>query len=234
MNKCLIFAFWVPHNMEKLADYYFNLIEKHFNNEDVYIGINCGTEKKLINEIKIKYPNSIEVPDKICIGSDASAYQMGLSLLNKKYDYVVFGHTKGASYGNLNISESYRDYNEKYFWNKLDYMCEKLNQNKEIGMIGTDYIFDHSGSPNYDNMNKICNFPIKKPYSGFYANTFYVIKGEIINSLLAGINKEFFLKNLSEIDSGFNRYFFESHFPKICGMFGYKPSIIFDDEIKIV
>lgn len=234
MSKCLIFAFWVPHNMEKLGDYYLDLIDKNFNSDDVYIGINCGTDKKLIDKIKTKYINNIEVPYEICMDSDASGYQMGLSLLNKKYDYVVFGHTKGASYGDFNLSENYRIHNEKSFWCKLDYICEKLNENKEIGINGTDYIFDHLGSPNYNNINKIYDFPIKKPNSGFYANTFYVIKGDIINSLLNGINKDFFLKNLSDIDSGFNRYFFESHFPKICSMFGYKSSIIVDDKIKII
>lgn len=232
MGKCLVFAFWVPPNMELLGDYYLNLVNNYFEKNDIYIGINCGTSENLINRIKNDYPNYIIVPKDICINSDASAYQMALSLLKKKYDYVVFGHTKGTSYGNMSVSLNYRDYNEKFFWTKLDKMVSELSSNLNVGIVGTDYIFDNQNSPNYDNINTICNFPFKKPCSGFYANTFYMMKGDIIEFLLKNINNDFFNKNLQ--DMGFNRYFFESHFPKISSMMGYKPSIIKDDKINIL
>jgi hypothetical protein len=232
MKKCLIFAFWVPQGMEPLGEYYIELIEKHFNSKDVYIGINCGTSQKLIDLIKTKFKNNIEVPKDKCMDSDASGYQFALSILDKKYDYVVFGHSKGASYNNIDASFSYRNYNELFFWDKINFMISHLEKDLTIGVIGIDYIYDHGGSPDYSILNTINDFPLKQYYSGFYANTFYLMRGNIIDFLVENKNINFFNKKL--IDIGFNRYFFESHFPKISSMFGYKPAIIKNNKIKIV
>lgn len=232
MKRGLIFSFWVPKSMEPLGYYYLNLIDSLFEKDDVYIGVNCGTSEDLITRIKTYYPNFIIVPENLCINSDASGYQMALSILNKDYDYVVFGHTKGSSYHSMEHSLKYRNYNEIFFWGKLDTMVSLLEFNPNVGIVGTDYIFDHSGSPNYNNINNICEFPIKNPLSGFYANTFYLIRGTIVKFLLKNVDISFFSKNLETM--GFNRYFFESHFPKISSMVGYRPSIIKEDKLQIL
>jgi hypothetical protein len=218
--------------MDILGDYYLNLIDGIFKKDDIYIGINCGTSENLINKIRINYPNFIIVPENLCINSDASGYQMALSILNKKYDYVVFGHTKGSSYHTIEYSLKYRIYNETFFWGQIDNMIDLLNVNPNVGIVGVDYIFDHEGSPDYINLNEICNFPIKTPFSGFYPNTFYMIKGAVIEFLLKNMNRDFFNKNLETM--GFNRYFFESYFPKISSMVGYRPSVIKNNEIQIL
>ena len=73
-------------------------------------------------------------------------------------------------------------------------MISLLESNPTVGIVGTDYIFDHSGSPNYSNINSICDFPVKNPLSGFYANTFYMIRGTIVKFLLKNVNINFFNK----------------------------------------
>lgn len=207
---------WIPQNSVNLGYYYLDLIEKNFNSDDVFIGINRGTDINFIEVVKNKFKNVKEVEPELHINSDASGYQAALSILNKDYDFLVFGHTKGASYDSLNRSEFYRNLNKKVFWDNTDNLIGELKNNKKYGIIGYAYMSDGIGPGMPDFSGILRNFCDLKyePILGFYANSFYIIKGEVISFFLKNQNN-FFKKNLID------RYFFESFFPKIPSMMGY-------------
>ena len=98
----ILFATFVP-TVESLsvAKKYLEIIKNNFSDCDIYIGINYGTIpewKILLDEyssyITLKYAF---VSKELNIDSDASAYQLALSLLHdskKSYRLIWFIHTK--------------------------------------------------------------------------------------------------------------------------------------------
>jgi hypothetical protein len=98
----ILFATFIP-SLENLsiAKEYLENIKNNFYDCDVYVGINYGTipERKILLEEYSNYFNlQYAFVNKVMnVDSDASAFQLALSLLNKSkkaYRLVWFIHTK--------------------------------------------------------------------------------------------------------------------------------------------
>ena len=54
-------SMWVPTGSTEMGDYYVDIILKYFHPNDVYIGINCGTDHGFVEKLKRIFPNIKEV-----------------------------------------------------------------------------------------------------------------------------------------------------------------------------
>lgn len=222
MNKvALINAFYVSDSNTDLGKYYVDLYQKYLNKEDIFIGINTNNNTSITSEIQNLYLNVGIVSEEKYIDSDASGYQKALELLittNKDYKYLLFAHTKGGSYNNSEMSLGFRNEIEEKYFKNIDHLTTIMNNNPEVGCLGYFYMQDGCVIDEHYQLLKNYSTNPYKIINGFFANSFYLVKFEIIKEFLKN-NSVFLEKSL--IEQGFNRYFFESFFTKIVSLHGF-------------
>jgi hypothetical protein len=237
MNNCFIISFYLPtkESLSVLEDIIIRL--KHgFNNPTVIIGfnpskfVNDGIEiiQKCTN-INILYD---VVEDYLVCDSDASGFQCALNILkkqNNRFDLYWFLHSKAVT-TNRDVE---REYMINDFISNRNKIESLFSENDFIGSYGDMMI--HLGtlkpghkftsptiSGNY--LEKFYDFNIKMPLEYFYAKTFYVIKGKILNNFIDGCKLSFFSKPLNideNITNQTDRYFFERDFIRVVDKMGY-------------
>lgn len=236
MNNCFIISFYLPSqkSVNILGDI-INRLHIEFDNPSIFIGFNpspfLDMGVNLIRSMNIN--NKIEfgvVPKYLICDSDASGFQFALKLLKnsgKKFNLYWFLHSKSTT--------TNRDHEREYMINDFIYNKSKIidlfEKNDFIGSYGDMIIqlgtlteghtfTSPTTSGNY--LDKFFNFKIKKPLEYFYAKTFFVVRGEILNNFIYNCDESFFnsylnIYGLNETD----RYFFERDFIRIVDKTGY-------------
>lgn len=188
-----------------------------FPDSDVFVGINpCPLQNEWIallerSGLRLRYRL---VPERLVLPSDASAFQAALSLFNEsdaRYDYVWFGHTKGAT------SRSYEDLTAQIV--ELYLKKETVIQALRDSGCGL-YALAASVAPKVrDECARY--FPFR--YTGlpiFCAFTFYALRAELLRRFLDRCDPSFFSEPIP------NAHFFEADFPQLVFRQGYEPYIL--------
>lgn len=217
MKDALVFSAYCPPQLFPRFYKYRNLIQKYFNNVDVYIGLNEATPnvKQMLREdglfADIVHPS-------LQTNSDNSGYQCALGLMklmNKRYDTVYFSHTKSITHP-YDFEDSVR-YLEEEFYKLRPYIKSKLNSRigswSFYGSVG-------NGDGGQDTLDKFYNFNYKSA-DVLYWLTSYAMSGDIVYEFLKNCSSEFFTRKYE--DQGYNRYFFETYFPGIVSKMGKQP-----------
>lgn len=228
-KSCVIFACTIfsedrMHVLEELV----NAFEKDFLDSDFYIGINPGSllsVEDILTNSRLSIVAIKRVDPILYTESDASAYQLALSLLKdpeSMYESCWFVHTKGG----VNSHSDYlrRWYIDNFLGNKKA-VERLLYENPGIGsygMLGVEY---DTGKIYLEKDTEIALFENilspQLPYphiNFFYIHTLYVIKAEIVRKFLKTVSQEWFTSKL-------DRYYFEGIFPFTVSRFGYYPYI---------
>jgi hypothetical protein len=235
VKNCFIISFYLPtKDSVKILEDMLIKLSSNFKNPTFIIGFNPSpfiTEAiqliKSRNEFEILYG---VVDDYLSCDSDASGFQKALKILknsHKKYDLYWFLHSKAIT--------SNRHHEREYMLNDFIENKEKIeslfNENNFIGSYGDmliqlgtlkkGYKFTTpTTSGNY--LDKFYNFKVKIPFEYFYAKTFFVIKGLIVNEFITKCNESFFNDYLNIYgEKNTDRYFFERDFIRLVDKMGY-------------
>jgi len=216
MNKnAVIFAAWVP-DINRIFPYLVGIAE-HFNDCDIYVGLNPSQNDAFDTLVKVGIKNIIRVSDLLVVNSDASAYQAALLLFktaNQKYETVHFLHTKGISHHNQLWQSYVNDYFLSYCRKKVE-IDTILATDQTIGgvsFVGRTDVMDGGYSDDIGKYLDIEQHPVENTMSLL---TFYSIRGTIVDKFLEHCKSEFYTQKL-------DRYFFETSFPLIVDKLGYK------------
>lgn len=235
MKNCFLISFFFPTKESTLIlDDILNRLNTTFSGLTVFIGINPSPFLedgiKIIEshkEIEILYGIT---PKNLVCDSDASGYQTTLKLLKdskKTFDLYWFMHSKAVT---TNRHEE-REYMLNDFIDNKEKIESLFIYNDFIGSYGDMLIqlatlkegnkfTTPTESGNY--LDKFYDFNIKTPFEYFYAKTFFVVRGEIINNFIENCKESFFndYLNINNWDHT-DRYFFERDFIRIVDKMGY-------------
>jgi hypothetical protein len=236
MNKnCFIISFFLPSKESVLIlKEIIDKIKLSFNNVTIVIGfnpaeyLNEGIEMiNQYNDIKIFYTVT---DDKLACNSDASGYQSALKKVRDhklNCDLYWFIHSKAITTGRYKE----RDFMIDDFINNKNSIIDLFKEKKFIGSYGDMVIQLATLKPNHkfstptesgNYLDKFYNFKIKTPFEYFYAKTFYVIRGEIINEFINNCHDSFFDDYLSIYNENkTDIYFFERDFIRVVDKMGY-------------
>lgn len=239
MRNCFIISFYLPTQESLLVlEEIIIRLREGFNNPTMIIGFNPS--KFVDDGIKIieKYKDTNilydTVDEPLVCDSDASGFQCALNILKKqndRFDLYWFLHSKAVT-TNRDIE---REYMMNDFISNKDKIESLFNQNDFIGSYGDMMIHLGTLKPNHkftsptisgNYLEKFYDFNIKMPLEYFYAKTFYVIKGKILNNFIDGCKLSFFTNPLNidlNITDKTDRYFFERDFIRIVDKMGYIP-----------
>lgn len=219
-----------------MMDEWLVMLASKFAGCDIYIGLNPGTHKSIMEKIAatdLPIAVSFVQPDLYC-GSDASGYQLALRILrstHQVYDYYWFVHTKGGV--------NNRDDRFKYYLNefvaKRDEIEPFLIQNPHVGsygLHGSKQSADGSQWKTYGDRDGTDHggFPIAKNVVPFdkltcthvnfsYLETFFVLKGDVVNWFIEKADESYFTTKIQ------NRWYFEVVFPWLSSRFGLYPYV---------
>lgn len=235
IKNCFIVSFFLPSKesvtiLKEMID----KIKSSFSDVVIVIGFNPSSYLnegiKIIeqyNDIKIFYTIT---DDRLVCSSDASGYQSALKKvkdLNLNSDLYWFIHSKAITTGRNNE----RNFMINDFINNKNEIIELFEENKYIGSYGDMVIQLGTLKPNHkfstptesgNYLDKFYNFKIKVPFEYFYAKTFYVIRGEIINEFVKNCKNSFFDSYLNIYDeNNTDIYFFERDFIRVVDKMGY-------------
>lgn len=203
----------------------------HFRDCKVYIGINPGTVQES-RDVITRSSLDVTVTDvssALYNTSDASAYQAALYTLSQqpeRYEYYWFMHSKGG----VNDSENRLDYYTQELLGRRKEVEAYLDAHPEVGCYGLHGIHQSAdGVTQWCDYNIDHHFPIceNRPVEPFiynhvnwsYIETFYVIRGSVINAFLECVPKEFFTTKIE------NRWFFETVPPWLASRYGLLPYV---------
>ena len=217
----LLAAYTINDYTTKLGKRYIQLLQKHFKDADIYVGINLSPLQdeliQLLNESGLNIKNEV-TPEHRVTDSDASAYQTALRLLKssgKKYDLCFFMHYKGATY------QDSRYITKLHLQALLEdrIRIESLfARNKKIGLYSlAGWTYD--GGPWAETAHEYIKlpYPIQLQIQPIF--TFYVIRGSAVQYIIKNATDAFFDQRLP------NRYFFENIPPQMVFGQGYEPYI---------
>ena len=221
MNKtsAVVFASWCPGPQElEIVSMSFDAIIKTYLNDDIYVGVNYPFYQPWIDKLKsYKNVTIAYVPEKNTIDSDASAIIAALDAMRisgKTYDYVFFGHTKGAASKNKRETELFIN----NFWIQKDSFINMID-NIAPGVGG---IFPYAAplTHSFTLLQEMCGFKYK-PMPLMSTMGFFVTKGEPVAHLLNNAPPEFWSKNLTE--NGLDRWMLERDMAGIISAYGMVP-----------
>lgn len=235
MKNCFLISFFLPTKESVLVlEDILNRLETNFQDLTIFIGINPSPFLedgiKIIEKYKSVNIFYDTVPSHLVCDSDASGYQTALKLLKdskKSFDLYWFMHSKAVT--------SNRSQEREFMLNDFIENKEKIEslfiENDFIGSYGDMLIqlgtlkkghkfSTPTVSGNY--LDNFYDFKIKTPFEYFYAKTFFVIKGEIINNFITKCNPSFFNDFLNIYgEKNTDRYFFERDFIRLVDKMGY-------------
>lgn len=232
MKSCVIFAVSI-FNSERLfvLREFLETFKHKFSDCDHYIGINYGSVpevEKVIEEYGLSSQVIRLVDESLYCGSDASAYQIALTLLRdsgKQYDVCWFAHTKGAVNGRVVERSMYL--NELY-GNRvhIENLFESYSQLGSYALRGVSIGAGGDVWANFNNDHciEICS---NKPYDNLqythvnwsYIETMYAIKGNVVESFIRNTPRDFYATKMQD------PCYFEIIFPWTVSRCGYFPYI---------
>jgi hypothetical protein len=220
-RDAVVFSSYVPNGAAlAIATEYLSVLERCFADCDVYVGINSGsiTEwERLLRASPLRVRVGTVEP-RLAVDSDVSGFQKALELMRdegRTYDLVWFGHTKGATRDEPALR---RQIIGDFFMRRE--RISRLFRHPRVGAFGHDATAADLAAAD-THMDAVFPFPYRS-IGTFYLFTFYVLRGSIVKTFLDGCSEDFFTKNLVS-DLGFDRYFFERDFGRLCDRFGYYP-----------
>lgn len=218
-RSAVVFASYINNDDAlRLGLRFLDVFQSKFVDCDIFIGINpCQKQQEWINAIErsplnIKF--ALTTPD-LVMDSDASAYQTALRLLKEsKYEHeqVWFGHTKGATSGNYDITDRY--INNLFLKREV---VDELFGNPEFGIYGLECALHPEKIEDRISQYRTYN---SDPLMIMFLYSFYVIRGNIVYDFVHNCLEEFFTHKLKG-----DRYFFERDFYQIVFMQGYLPMV---------
>lgn len=217
IKTALVFASYVAR--EEYLPFCEKIIEiwsREFSKSDIFVGVNpCPLQREWIemlerSGLRIQYRL---VPEDKVLPSDASAHQAALGLLREsktRYDYVWFGHTKGAT------SRQY----EELAAHLVELYLKKEEVIRALRDSGCGlYALAASVAPKgRDGCSRY--FPFRyTPLPVFCAFTFYVMRGDLLHRFLDRCDHAFFNERIP------NAHFFEADFPQLVFRQGFEPLV---------
>jgi hypothetical protein len=187
-----------------------------FADSDIFVGINpCPLQDEWVrmlenSGLRLRYAL---VPERLVLPSDASAFQAALTLFREtggRYDYVWFGHTKGAT------SRSYEDLTAQL----VELYLKKEEVIRALRDSGCGlYALAASVAPR---VRDECARFLPFRYAGlpvFCAFTFYVLRADLLHAFLDRCDTRFFSEPIP------TAHFFEADFPQLVFRQGYEPFV---------
>tara|TARA_R110001606_G_scaffold47760_1_gene121595 strand:+ start:4329 stop:5162 length:834 start_codon:yes stop_codon:yes gene_type:complete len=229
MNKsCIIFACTILSTDRLFVlQQFLDSFKVHFNDADIYVGINTGTIPTAIkmletSNLNIKCIN--QSPPELYTKSDASAYQaalLGLRVSTEQYSKYWFIHTKGSV-------NSHSDYLRQWYLDNFisDRKSIELHLNNtgdgSYGKLGLGYSYGKTYTETDTEIPLFNNIITEDlPYthaSFFYIHTLYTINNIPMHKFMELITDKWFVSKL-------DRYYFEGVFPFIVSRTGHYPYI---------
>ncbi len=192
------------------------LWQQEFADSDIYVGINpCRCQREWTamldgSGLRVRYAVT---PAPLLLPSDASAFQAALGLLQAqptRYDYVWFGHTKGATSGDYATLTAHL----------IELFLKKEAIITSLQATGCGlYALAASIAPR---ARDGCSRYLAFRYTAlpiFCVFTFYVFLGRPLHSFLDRCDRSFFTERLP------NAHFFEGDFPQAAFRQGYEPCV---------
>lgn len=223
----VIFSTFVPsfENI-KVAKFYLDSLVENFSDCDIYVGVSssCKEWLDLLGTYNTKFNNLYyeEVESSKHVDSDACGYQKALELMHihgKKYDTILFVHTKGVTYNRPDIDNIIGVYKQLFLTKEIRDKVKNIFKDPKIGLYGNTCVKTRGELV----------VALDRFFSFFYtANTLFVtdsiyyMKGAPVYNFINNC-KDFFENNL--IDVGCDRYFFERDFCTLPFRFGYGISV---------
>jgi hypothetical protein len=232
----IVFSVWLPsiERQSYLEDYFKIMIEQHFVDCHIYIGVNPSPVQERAIEIcrsfqtRFSYMEIGTVTPENAVTSDVSGYQKALQLMGKKrYRLVWFAHTRGIShdskyplYGGRDSPYVYDQGHALKFFSNRSLVSKRLVKCKKAGVWGISAIVIEQGisRPNVDQYYHF-KYPLLPV---FIYTTFFVMKGKPLHKFLSGCEPRFFTTNLGR-SSPASRWLFEFYFGHIAYGQGYYP-----------
>jgi len=231
-KSCVVFSVSI-FNSDKLfvLREFLDTFKLKFSECDYYIGINYGSipeVEAVISEYGLNTVVRRLQDESLYCGSDASAYQVALTLLkasNRQYNVCWFAHTKGAVNGrpterSMYLSELFGDrVRIEQLFKSYDKLGSYALRGVSSGAAGDNWkVF------NNDHHIGICSNEIyaELKYTHInwsYIETMYAIKGEAVEAFLQNTPDEFYTEKLKD------PCYFEIIFPWIASRCGYFPYI---------
>jgi 8-demethyl-8-alpha-L-rhamnosyltetracenomycin-C 2'-O-methyltransferase len=228
-THAVIFSSFVPGSdiAFQVGQYFLDWFKLYNKDDDIYIGVNAGSSDHWISMIEQSGLRATVVPVEphLSCSSDVSGYQAALSALKcsgREYDYVWFGHTKGATHPNFDGAAAIRDRLEKTFWSQkklIESQCDPIG----FGTFCMDFLpVADQHDDTVAHLKAIYPSAMAKPIGYVNLFSFFGMTGNALRLFFEGASPDFFTKNIvSEL--GFNRYFFESGFAWVGDMAGLPP-----------
>jgi hypothetical protein len=249
MNTAVIFSVTIfDESRAWMFDKWIDMLNEHFSDADVYIGVNPGTCDSVANkvtELKPKFKHIYRfVKPELYAESDASGYQRGLEVakwirdenrqqahgFKNHYDRYWFIHTKGG----VNIRFDRFEYYLNEFVAKRKEIDAFLDLNPHIGSYGHYGVGQSAdGVTQWKTLNHLefdhGNIPVveNKPFDKLttthinwsYVETFFVMNGKPVNWFLEKADDTYFNTKIK------NRWYFEVVFPWLSSRFGLQPYV---------
>lgn len=231
-RHAVVFSSYIPNREVafQVGRYFLKWLEKYNRDDDIYIGVNEGSADEWIGMIEAAPLNVTicRVPPNLSCSSDVAGYQAALTGLKnsgKTYDYVWFGHTKGATHPTYDEGHGIREHLEHTFWSQKA-VVEAACDPQKFGTFAYDYL--PVADPHYQTVELLKSlYPssVANPIGYVTLYSFFGITGQALEAFLKNADPRFFASNLvSEV--GLNRYFFEAGFAWVSDMGGYEPYIM--------
>lgn len=232
MRSCVVFAVSIfhPEKLYVLREF-LDTFKTKFSDCDYYIGINYGSISE-IEDVVANYglrAKVIRLTNKALYnGSDASAYQIALTLLRdskQQYDVCWFAHTKGA----VNDRPVERSmYLTDLFGNRQpieelfqSYSCLGSYALRGVSIGAGGDVWASFNNDHYVEIcsNKVTNSLKYTHINWSYIETMYAIKGNAVQAFLENAPQEFYNTKIQD------PCYFEIIFPWIASRCGYFPYI---------
>jgi hypothetical protein len=232
LKTCVVFAVSIfDESRMFILHEFLSMFKQTFSECNLYIGINYGTLTN-VEQVIESYELNAEIQRVTDInmytGSDASAYQAAISLLNRSkqpYDLYWFAHTKGAV---NNRSYERNMYLTQLFGNRT-HIELMFKNNDQLGSYALRGVSRSAGQLQWATFNKdhdvdICLNSItnKLPFTHVnwsYIETMYVINKHSVETFLSLTTDLFYDTKIQE------PCYFETVFPWIATRCGYFPYI---------
>ena len=233
-QSAVLFAWFVPPGQEELGEYYVTLLQTHFADAMLFVGMNHGSDpvwEARFGDTGLHAEVHWARPE---IGDywDATGFLTALEAFHHSgdaFELAWFGHTKGGS-------RPFADYvhirweEEREFWARREEIAQVF-ADSDIGLFAPrfnltpPYPFPgpwRGWTDELAALNRIYRGPFA-PLGLCALDTFFVLRGEIVRRFCTAVGDTWFRTDPGAY--GANKWFFEMAFPSIASMQGYVPFI---------
>jgi hypothetical protein len=234
VRHAVILSSFIPDTevAEAVGGYYIALMQKHFPDCTIYIGINTGSSENWRSKIAGSGLDVVacDVPNHLSVTSDVAGVQAVLKTLRSTrahHDFYWFGHTKGASHDAFFHAEALRDTIERLFWSRRAEIEQYCDPTRHGAFSALPMLASNDSATVVSYLRGV--FPaLYPPVGAFPTYTFFGMTGAALRNFLASAEERFFSQNLIE-GTGLSRYFFEGGFSWVADMAGFEPYVMQGD-----